>query len=66
MKRIENTNYYVAENGDVYRPLKPRVKSGVRYWNLVIEGKVRAYSQIKVNKLTDSNGQEKPSEESHD
>lgn len=65
MKRIENTNYYVGDDGDVYRPLKPRVKSGVRYWNLVIEGRVRAYSDTRINH-NDDNGQEEQKQESHD
>jgi hypothetical protein len=62
MKRIDpNHNYFVSESGDVVRPLKPRVKGGVKYWNLVIDGRLKAFSEktLKIMNLLPHGPEEK-------
>lgn len=55
MKNIPNTKYYVLPDGSVVRPLKPRVKGNIRYWNLMVGGKLRAFSQKTLLKLYSEN-----------
>ncbi len=51
MKKIKDTRYIILDDGTIVRLLKPRVKNGVHYWNLVIGGKLKAYSQKTINKI---------------
>lgn len=51
MKQIEQTKYYVLPDGSVVRPLKPRLKGNIKYWNLLIGGKLKAFSQKTLVKL---------------
>lgn len=51
MKQIEQTKYHVLPDGSVVRPLKPRLKGKVRYWNLLINGKLKAFSQKTLVKM---------------
>jgi hypothetical protein len=53
MKQIEQTKYYVLPDGSVVRPLKPRLKGNIRYWNLLINGRLKAFSQKTLVKLHD-------------
>jgi hypothetical protein len=55
MKQIEQTKYYVLPDGSVVRPLKPRLKGNIRYWNLCINGKLKAFSQKTLIKLYEQN-----------
>ena len=68
MKRIQNTNYFVSDSGDVVRPLKPTIKNGVRYWNLVVDGVTRAFSEktLRTMNLLHEDGKEEPQHKSHD
>ena len=53
MKQIPGTKYYWTDCGNVVKPLKPTIKGKVRYWNLMIERRLRAYSEKKIIVLTD-------------
>jgi hypothetical protein len=51
MKQINNTKYYIMPCGAVARLLKPRKKGNINYWNLSIDGKLKAYSQKTIDNL---------------
>ncbi len=53
MKKIKDTKYIILDDGTVVRILKPRVKNGVHYWNLVIGGKLKAFSEKTIKKIKD-------------
>jgi hypothetical protein len=53
MKKIKDTKYFILDDGTVVRILKPRVKNGVHYWNLVIGGKLKAFSEKTIKKIKD-------------
>ncbi len=53
MKQIHQTKYYVLPDGSVVRPLKPRLKGNIKYWNLLINGKLKAFSQKTLVKMHD-------------
>jgi hypothetical protein len=52
MKQIPGTKYYWTECGNVVKPLKPTLKGRIRYWNLMIEKRLRAFSEKRINSLT--------------
>jgi hypothetical protein len=52
MKQIPGTKYYWTECGNVVKPLKPTLKGRIRYWNLMIEKRLRAFSEKRINALT--------------
>ena len=51
MKQIHNTKYFMLPDGSVIRPLKPRVKGGVKYFNLCINGRLKAFSEKTIREL---------------
>jgi hypothetical protein len=51
MKQIHKTKYFMLPDGSVVRPLKPRVKNSVRYFNLCIDGRLKAFSEKTIKEL---------------
>jgi hypothetical protein len=51
MKQINKTKYHMLPDGSVVRPLKPRVKGGVKYFNLCIDGRLKAFSEKTIREL---------------
>ena len=51
MKQITKTKYFMLPDGSVVRPLKPRVKGSVRYYNLCIDGRLKAFSEKTIREL---------------
>ena len=51
MKKIKDTKYVILDDGTVARPLTPRKKGNINYWNLLIGGKLKAYSQKTIDKM---------------
>jgi hypothetical protein len=51
MKQITTTKYFMLPDGSVVRPLKPRVKGSVRYYNLCIDGRLKAFSEKTIREL---------------
>lgn len=55
MKQINDTKYFMLPDGSVVRPLKAQIKSKgkVKYYNLRLEGRLRAYSEKKIKAMYD-------------
>jgi hypothetical protein len=51
MKQINNTKYYMLPDGSVVRPLKARVKGKVRYFNLCLNGRLKAFSEKTIREM---------------
>lgn len=54
MKQIDNTRYFILPDGSVGRVLKPRKKGNINYWNLCIDGRLKAYSQKTIDKMREA------------
>lgn len=52
MRQIPGTKYYWTDCGNVVKPLKPTLKGRIRYWNLRIEKRLRAFSEKRILEAT--------------
>ena len=51
MKQINDTKYHMLPDGSVVRPLKARTKGKVRYFNLRLDGRLKAFSEKTIRAM---------------